>query len=247
LNKLAVLAFSILLFLSTMLWYLANGSLNDYLKSQIELQGQYYSGQKASLLLAEFSDNTNSAQLNQLTLSNLASYQAKNVLNIDEVFIEVSAQQNSGLLTKIDKVTLNKLIINIEENKDGLSNIEQLIQTISLTLAKDYPQSYPAISAKIYAQEHPELDAEQYAKSHPEAGVITEHTKAKKSRGKTKPKVIIAAINIKTLELNIIKKDITQSVQKQNITVKDIGGNEGVEINQIGGEVLLNLLKLAQS
>jgi len=247
LNKLAVLAFSILLLLSTILWYLANGSLNEYLKSQIELQGHYYSGQEASLLLAEFSDNTNSAQLNHLTLANLASYQAKNVLSVDQVFIELSAQQNSSLLTKIDKITLNKLIINIEENKEGVSNIEQLIQIISLTLAKDYPQSYPAISAKIYAQEHPELDAEQYAKNHPEVGVITEHTKAKKSRGKAKPKMMIAAFNIKELELNITKKGITQLVLKQNITVNNIGGTEGIEMNQIGGEILLNLLKLAQN
>ena len=244
-NKLAVLAFSLLLFLSTMLWYLANGSLNEYLKSQIELQGHYYSGQKTSLLVAEFSDNTNSAKLNQLTLANLTSDQAENVLSIDEVLIELSTKQSSSLVTEINKVTINKLIINIEEGKDNINNIEQLIQTISLTLAKDYPQSYPAISAKIYAQEHPELDAEQYAKSHPEARAITEPAKTKKSRGKDKLKVMIAAINIKELELNRIKNGVTQSIQKQNITIEKIGGNEGLEVNQIGGEILLNLLKLA--
>ncbi|WP_159820881.1 hypothetical protein [Colwellia sp. 20A7] len=244
-NKLAVLAFSILIFLSTMLWYLANGSLNEYIKSQIELQGHYYSGQTTSLLLAEFSDSTNSAQLNQLTLANISHYQAENLLTVDEAIVELSAIQNRTLVTAIKKVTVNKLTINIEEDKNNINNIDQLIQTISLTLAKDYPQSYPAISAKIYAQEHPDLDAEQYAKNHPEARSIDEPTKTKKSRGKAKLKVTIAAINIKDLELNIIRNGITQSILKHNITIEGIGGDEGLEANQIGGEILLKILSLA--
>ena len=243
-NKFGVLAFSLLLFFSTMLWYLANGSLNEYLKSQIELQGQYYSGQETTLSLADFSTNTNIATLHQLTLTNVQNFQDKNALSIDTAYAELSAKQSSEV-TEISKVTINKLTINIEQ-KNGTTNIEQLIGAVSLILANDYPESYPAISAKIYAQQHPDLDAEQYAKKNPQAGPIIEHTKQKKSRGKPQNKIIIASIHIKHLEVNTIVSGSIQSTQKYNINIDTIGGSQGLVTNQIGGEVLLHLLQLAR-
>lgn len=253
-NKLAVLAFALLLFFSTMLWYLANGSLNEYLKSQIELQGHYYSGQKTTLVLADFSSNTGTTRFNQLSLANLSQYQAPQALTIDEVHVELSPNQPQHLLTEINKITINKLILNIEYKANGISNIDQLIQKVSFKLANDYPELYPEISAKIYAKSNPKLNAEEFAKNNPQAGPIIEHTKNKKKRGKPQERVMISAIKIKNLELNIIQVDSANSaisstnlVQKQrrNINITTIRGGEGLEINQIGGEVLLHLLKLA--
>ena len=245
LNKLAVLAFALLLFFSTMLWYLANGSLNEYLKSQIELQGHYYSGQKTTLARADFSSNTGIATFNQLSLANLSHYQAKNALIIDEVHIELSSKQNQHLLTEISNITINKLTLNIEQKAGDRNNIEQLIDIISLKLASDYPQFYPQISAKIYAQNNPDLNAEKYAKINPQAGPIIEHTKKKKSRGKPQQKIIISTINIKNLELNSIQSGSKRSILMHNVNIEALGGDEGLVLNQMGGEVLLHLLKLA--
>ncbi len=244
-NKLAVLAFALLLFFSTMLWYLASGSLNEYLKSQIELQGHYYSGQKTTLALADFSSNTGIATFNQLSLANLSHYQAQNALIIDEVHIKVSTKQSQYLLTEISKITINKLTLNIEQETNEINNIDQLIQKISLQLASDYPQLYPQISAKIYAKNNPDLNAEKYAKKNPQAGPIIEHTTHKKSRGKPQQKIIISTINIKNLTLNTMQAGSTNSIQKHNIKLAKIGGMEGLVMNQIGGEILLHLLKLA--
>lgn len=227
-----------------MLWYLAAGSLNEYLKSQIELQGHYYSGQKTTLALADFSSNTGIATFNQLSLANLSHYQAKNALIIDEVHIEVSTTKKQHLLTEISKITINKLTLNIEQKTNKINNIDQLIDKISLQLARDYPQLYPQISAKIYAKNNPDLNAEKYAKENPQVGPIIEHKKNKKNRGKPQQKIIIATINIKNLELNTIQAGSTNSRQKHNINIATIGGVEGLVINQIGGEILLHLLKL---
>ena len=114
-----------------MLWYLANGSLNEYLKSQIELQGHYYSGQQTSLALADFSSNTGIATFNQLSLANLSLYQAQHALIIDEIHVELSTNQRQQLSTEINEVTINKLTLNIEHKADGISNVEQLIQKVS--------------------------------------------------------------------------------------------------------------------
>lgn len=228
-----------------MLWYLATGSLNEYLKSQIELQGHYYSGQKTTLALADFSSNTGIATFKQLHLNNVNNFQAQHALIIDEAQVELSTQQSQYLLTQISKITINKLSLNIEQNNHDETNIEQLIQQVSLKLANDYPELYPTISAKIYAAKNPTLNAEQYAQSHPQAGPMIEHTKQKKKRGKPQQKIIISEINIKTLELNITQDDSINSIQKHDVDITSIGGSEGLVINQTGGEILLHLLNLA--
>jgi len=246
LNKLAILAFALLLFFSTMLWYLANGSLNEYLKSQVELQGQYYSSQTTTLNSASFSANTGIANFNQIRLNNLNSYQAQHALVIDEVKAELSTNKRSPSLVIINKLSINKLTLNIEENTDKKINLEEMIQQITLTLANDYPEFYPSISAKLYAENNPELSAEKYAESHPQSGPIIEHTKQKKKRGKQQQKIAISAINIKNLELNTIKNGVINSTQKHDVNISSIGGSVGINKNQLGGEILLHLLSLAK-
>ena len=245
LNKLGVLAFALLLFFSTMLWYLANGSLNEYVKSQIELQGNYYSGLQTSLKKANYNSDTGQASLSQLSLANLSNFESEYSLVVDKAEIEISSEQSLHLLTKVKHLFLNKLIINIEQKSTGLNNIEQLIKKVSLTLANDYPQYYPEISARIYAQNNPELNADEYAKKISHKGPIIEHINPKKQRGKPQQKIIISSINIKNLQLNIINGEISKSIIKENIRLPAIGGQEGVFTNQLGGEILLSLFTLA--
>jgi len=227
-----------------MLWYLANGSLNEYLKSQIELQGHYYTGQKTNVVLADFSSSTGVGEFKQLSLVNLNNHQAQHAVLIDEVNIELVKHPSMPLLTSIKKVTINKLTLNIEKNSDKISNIEQLIERIKRKLAQDYPELYPSISAKIYAQNNPQLNAEEYAQTHPQAGPIIEHTKAKKKRGKPQAKINISEIIIGTVELTLMNNGLTKTTVLQNVNMTIIGGKQGIVTNQLGGEVLLALLNL---
>ena len=245
-NKLAILAFGLLLFFSTMLWYLANGSLNEYLKSQVELQGHYYTGQTTTLALANFSPDTNITTFNQLHIKNLDNYQAQHVLIIDEVYAALSPQKNQHLLTTIDTITINKLTLNVEQKTNSDSNIEQLIHHIGLTLANDYPEIYPEISAKIYAEKNPQLNAEVYAQTHPQSGPLITHTKQNKKTSKPQPKIIVSMIKINTLELNTIINNSSNTTVKHDVTVEIVGDMEGFKTNQVGGELLLHLLKLAK-
>jgi hypothetical protein len=243
LNKLAVVAFALLLFFSTMLWYLANNSLNEYLASQITLQGHYYTGQITTVTQADFSTNSGIATFKGIHLANIEHYQAKNAFTIDEISVELSPTQSQAKLTNIHKVTLNKLTLNIEKTDQG-TNIDKLIENITTKLAKDYPQQYPQISAKLYAENHPDLNAIEYAKKHPQAGPIVEHTESKKARGKPQQKIKIAAIHIKNLEINTIESGTTKTILKNNIKLSAIGEQGGLTLNQIGGEILLSLLNV---
>lgn len=227
-----------------MLWYLANGSLNEYLSSQVQLQGHYYSGQQTELTSAEYASNTGVAQFKQLKLANLQDHHSKYVLIIDNAFVEVLPEQSS-LVTQINQVSIDNLTINIERKSGNESNVEQLIKTISLKLAHDYPKHYPAISAKIYAANNPSLNADEYAKKHPQTMPVIKDNKPKKTRGKPQQKIAISAITIKTVTLNTIKLDGIDTVQLHDIKISIPNLNEGYVSNQLGGELLLTFLSLA--
>jgi hypothetical protein len=245
LNKLAVLAFTLLVFLSSMLWFLANESLNEYINSQIQLQGHYYSDQKTTLDLADFSSSTGTGEFNNLRLLNLGDYQAEYAVIIDAAHIALLRQPTEPLLTTITAVTINKLTLNSETTSGKTSNIDQLIERVSNKLAHDFPELYPDISAKIYATNNPELNAEEYAQNNPQAGPIIDHTKAKKKRGKPKEKINISTIIINTVELNSINNGLAKRTLLHDVKLTTIGGKEGIIINQFGGEILLALLSLA--
>lgn len=171
-NKLAVLAFTLLLMLSAMSWFLAKSSVNDYLKSQTILQGHYYSGQQTSVDQAIFSAEKNTATFLRLTLANLAGYMSENALIIDAVNVTLTSPKDTsqpqelkdGLRTSqivtLSQVTLNTVTINIEQNEDNVSNLSTLLSLVTLQLAKDYPALYPELAAKLYAEKNPDLNAE---------------------------------------------------------------------------------------
>jgi len=228
-----------------MLWFLANGSLNEYLKSQIELQGHYYSGQKATVDLADFSSSTGSGEFTNFNLFNISGHHAKHAIIIDVAHSELERQPSQPLLTTINTITINKLILNSEKNSGKTSNIDQLIEKISSTLAQDYPELYPNISAKIYAKNNPQLNAIEYAQKNPQAGPIIEHTKAKKNRGKPQGKINISTIIINTVVLNIVNNGLSEKIELHDVKLTAIGGQQGIITNQLGGEVLLALLQLA--
>lgn len=240
-----------------MLWYLANGSLNEYLKSQIQIQGQYYSQQLTTLTLADYSASSGIGSFKEIKLSNPKGYQAPYALFIDSADIillpaqaSASAQNsspfkdNSTLPTTVKQLTINELIVNNEKISPSKTNIVEIIALIKSQLAQDYPELYPEISAKLYAQKNPDLNAQTYAQEHPQAGPIVEHTKAKKKRGKVQPKLRIEAITINTLKIKTLHEGITKTTLHNNVQLSGIGGEHGIVANQFGGELLLALLNL---
>lgn len=268
-NKLAVLAFTILLFLSAILWYLAKGSLNDYLRSQVELQGHYYSGQQAHIGQAKFLPESNSAQFNQLVLTNVKGYSQSNVLTIDEITAtlatpltsthpqQVSRNLNTSQIITVEKLTLNKVTVTLEKHKPSVSNsssnIAVLTELVTLQLAKDYPAVYPEVAAKLYAKEHPELDAKlinsatEVAEPKKEINKAIIASKAEKKQkkllGKAQTRIAVQAITINQLTLNIIDSEQTKVHQFNQVKLGTIGDTNGLASNQAGGEILRVLLE----
>jgi len=252
-----------------MLWYLADGSLNDYLKSQVVLQGQYYSGQQTNVAQANFTSNTGLLTFEQLTLANTKSAQKENAIIIDQVVVQLApeptpslAQKNNNDISKtvqhitIEKVTINKLRFNLTQQLNELSNLTDLQQQISQKLAADYPALYPNIAAKYYAEKHPELNI-ALANTSPEnstkkavietnQAVIESKAAKQKKRilGKATTRIIILSFTINSLEINSIARDGSKLIQKfSNVKLPIMGQEHGLASNQVGGEILRQLLQ----
>ncbi len=267
-NKLAVLAFAVLLFLSSMMWYLANGSLNDYLKSQVLLQSQYYSGQKAQLLSADFSNNTGITTFTNFSIANIDGFTQPQLFNVDNISVQLaklatsqfdapSVAKKTSTLVHVKELRFGNLHAwseVIKSNEKGKSNIEILFEKIRTTLAKDYPALYPQISAELYAKMYPErseklaledLNTQQRVEEVETNRAIIASNEAKQKKrllGKAQTRVIITSVIIEELTLTIIKDNKAITKHLTNVELGRFGDENGLASNQLGGELLKSIL-----
>ncbi len=248
-----------------MLWYLANGSLNEYLKSQVLLQSQYYSGQQTQLLKATFSADKGQSIFEQLSVSNLNGLSQPQLLTIDKITAQLaqvahtqlnspSIQNKNTTIVNIEKLTLHNVHAWSELTSSGKTNLEVLAKQVSKQLALDYPALYPNISAELYAKEHPELNAttaiaeleKQIDIPEAETNQAVIESKAAKQKkrilGKAQTRIIISSIVINELTLTSIKNSKELQQDFQNIEFGRIGDKNGLDSNQLGGELLRRLL-----
>lgn len=267
-NKLAVLAFALLLFFSTMLWYLANSSLNDYLKSQVILQSNYYSSQEAKILSASYSDTTGITHFTDFSLSNVSGYTHSLLLKADNINAQLakiptrqldspSIQKKTTTIVHVEELRLENLQAWSEVLKDSDStetNLDVLLEQVNSKLATDYPALYPQISAERYAKMYPERSEklalttlENSPKVQPiennQAIIASKEAKQKKRLlGKAITRVKISSVIIDELTLNVTKNNQTQTKQFKNIQLGSFGNENGLESNQLGGELLKQIL-----
>jgi hypothetical protein len=248
-----------------MLWYLANGSLNDYLKSQVVLQSQYYSGQQSQLLTATYSADKGQTLFEQLSIENPTTFSQPKLLTVDRVTVQLakvastqlnspSIQNKNTTVVNIEKLTLHKLHVWSEINSDGKTNLRVVVDQVSKQLAADYPALYPNISAKLYAKAHPELNATQeiaqleQQKNNQSIEINKAVIASKKAKhdkrilGKAQNRALISSIVIEELIFTRIKDNQRITEQFYGIELDEMGDKNGLDSNQIGGELLRRLL-----
>ena len=251
-----------------MLWYLANGSLNDYLKSQVILQSQYYSAQEATLVDADFSNNTGIAQFTDFSLSNINGLTQPILFKANKISAQLavvpiqqlnspSVQKKTTTIVHVKELRLGSLHAWSEQTKPsntGNTNVEELFEKVSTRLAMDFPALYPQISAEFYAKMYPERSEKlaledsdnnlEVQKIETNKAVIASKEAKQKKRllGKALTRVTISSVIIEELTLTIIKdkKVVTKNVK--DIQLGSFGDENGLDSNQLGGELLKQIL-----
>lgn len=251
-----------------MMWYLANGSLNDYLKSQILLQSEYYSAQQAQLLSANFSNNTGITSFTNFSLSNIEGLTQPQLFIVDNINAQLavvpthqldspSIQKKTTTIVHVEEVRFGNLQAWSEVLKTsatGKTNIEILFKKTRTQLATDYPALYPKISAELYAKMYPErsetlaledLDTKQRVqKIETNTAVLASNEAKQKKRllGKAQTRIIITSVIIEQLALTIIKDNETITKHLKNVELGRFGDENGLASNQLGGELLKRIL-----
>ncbi len=251
-----------------MLWYLANSSLNDYLKSQVILQSHYYSSQEAKLLSAQYSDTTGISHFTAFSLGNIDGLTQPLLFKADNI----SAQLAKVPTRQLDSPSIQKkttTIVHVEElrlgslqawsevpktSETGKTNLEILFNHINTQLAIDYPALYPQISAELYAKMYPERSeklALEELDTSPKVQVVetnqaviasNEAKQKKRLLGKALTRVKISSVIIDELTITVIKDNKALTKQFKNIQLGSFGNENGLESNQLGGELLKQIL-----
>ena len=138
-NKLAILALSLLLFFGGTLWYLANSELNANIQARIIQVAEYYTEQKVDIDKVQIDLKKGAGKIHGLKLYNPSEYQEKYTLTIER------------LIFKFDPKSLNEKVININgielygskfyiesmnnNNKIKVTNFEELYQLLNSKIA----------------------------------------------------------------------------------------------------------------
>lgn len=251
-----------------MLWYLANGSLNEYLKSQVILQSQYYSAQEATLLNADFSNNTGVTQFTDFSLSNISGLTQPILFKADKITAQLAAvpshqlnspsiQKKTTTIVHLKELRLGSLHAwseQLKSSETSKTNLEELFKKISTKLAMDYPALYPQISAELYAKMYPERSEKlaledsktstEVQQTETNKAILASNEAKQKKRllGKALTRVTIGTVIIDDLTLTIIRDNKTHTKNLKDIQLGSFGDENGLDSNQLGGELLKQIL-----
>ena len=258
------------MFFSTMSWYLANGSLNDYLRSQVLLQSKYYTTQAPQLLTANYSPEKGITDFSGFSMANTSGSSQPILFSVEQITAQLapiatsqlsspSIQNKNTTIVHIEKITLSQLAAWSEINIQGQTNIDIVLEKIKTQLASDYPVLYPEISARMYAEKHPErsealalgavvLQAKPQTSEINQAIIASNEAKQKKRiLGKGLTRVIVSSLAIEHLTLTTINGTQQTTTRLEQVDLGGIGNENGIDSNQLGGEILRRLFSKLSS
>jgi uncharacterized protein involved in outer membrane biogenesis len=222
-NKLAILAVSILVFCGAMLWYLASADWNGFIRSQVSLHGTAITEQTVAI-------NDVSVQLDQgfialtgLAINNPNGFSDNNALIVENIQITLNPQNINQSPIVIDSLVLDKVHVVIEYNQEKVSNYQQIVAQINNQIVN---------RASIKAQQNPP---------------------GKKPKKQKRPpaKLVINHFKVTNITLNFASTNDNQAsktLEFSNITRNDIGGEQGItpsELSAVIAETLFNELNVS--
>jgi len=214
-NKLAILAITILLICGGALWFLASGSLNDYVKVQIEKVGQVTIDQPVSVGNVDILLSKGAGTLSEIKLNNPVKYNYPHVITLKTAKLDINLKSLTQDILIIDEILIEDAKAFVEFNKDGKSNIKELLAAIKKNSKKDDAVD---VENKDDADNSQQLTSNIRISKLSLAGV---------------------AMSLNLTELG--NKEHTFILP--NIALSDIGGESGMPANQLGGEIIKQILK----
>ena len=136
-NKLAAFVFIILLFCGAALWFLASGSLNDFIKQQIETQGSKITKQTVRVKNVNMELVKGSGAINGFSLSNPEKYKYSHAFSFETILLDINIKSLAEDPIVIDEIRINNPQAFVELTQSGTANLSDILKEIE----KNLPQS----------------------------------------------------------------------------------------------------------
>lgn len=135
-NKLASIVFIILLLCGGALWFLANGSLDDFIKQQIETQGSKITNQTVLVKNVEMKLIKGSGAINGFSLSNPEKYTYPHAFSFETILLDINISSLTEDVIVIDEIRINNPQAFVELAQSGSANLSDILDEIEKNVPK---------------------------------------------------------------------------------------------------------------
>lgn len=132
---LASIAVVILLICGGLLWFVAGGSLNEYVRSQIETVGSSITEQKVTVGKIDIKALEGAGSILALQVPNPANYKAPNALTLGEITLDINIESLKSSPIIIDAIIIKDVSAVAEMTSEGKANLKELLDTITKNTA----------------------------------------------------------------------------------------------------------------
>lgn len=203
----------ILLLCGGALWFLAGGSLNEYIKAQIESVGQQLTEQQVTVKAVDIQLIKGAGSIHGLNLPSPEGFKVPNTFNLNEITLDINLESLTKEPFIIDAIIIKNPQAFVEVTQNGGSNIKTLIDTIKQNLPK----------SETSTTEEPQPIEE--TKAEPKLAVS---------------KIVLAGTAL-TLDLSALGNKSHQ-ITLPDITLSNVGGKNGLPASELGGVIMQQAL-----
>ncbi|MGB1197601.1 MAG: hypothetical protein ACPG46_01055 [Thalassotalea sp.] len=129
----------VLMVLGGGLWFLANGSLNDFVKTQIESVGSSITEQKVGVNAVDIRLTEGAGTLKGLKIANPRGYSQENAFTLDETTLDIDLASLTKEPIVVDAVIIKAPQAFVQIKANGSSNIQDLLDAINKNTASATP------------------------------------------------------------------------------------------------------------
>jgi len=118
------------------LWFLANGSLNDYIKNQIETVGTQVTEQTVSVKAVEIKLTSGAGSILGINLANPKTYSQPNAFSLGEMTLDINLESLTSSPIIIDAIVIKSPEAFVQFTQTGGSNIQDILDAIERNTPK---------------------------------------------------------------------------------------------------------------
>jgi uncharacterized protein involved in outer membrane biogenesis len=118
------------------LWFLANGSLNDYIKNQIETVGTQVTEQTVTVKAVDIKLTSGAGSILGINLANPKTYSQPNAFSLGEMTLDINLESLTSSPIIIDAIVIKSPEAFVQFTQTGGSNIQDILDAIERNAPK---------------------------------------------------------------------------------------------------------------